>query len=80
MNLKPAWGAAALLGLCLAGCASDPERINSTNMSVSYQYEGDDLKVVTKKAGDYCAEKGGVATLRTVSESQGKSVAIFDCA
>lgn len=71
---------AALMGLALTACGSNPEKVNSTSLSVSYEFDGDQLKDVTKKASDYCAEKGGVATLRSVNESQGKSVAIFDCA
>lgn len=64
---------------CLAGCSSEPEQINPTPASVTYQYDGDDLKEVTTKATEYCSRVGRVAVLRSANKVEVHSVAIFDC-
>lgn len=63
----------------LTSCRSEPEQLNPTPNSVTYQYDGDDLKAATARAMQYCNSGGRSATLRNVSQTEGKNVAIFDC-
>jgi hypothetical protein len=72
-------GTVAALGL-LAGCGSSPQKLNPTPDGVSYSYDdGDDLPKVTNQAMAYCQSIGKTAKLQNVSQSDGKSIAIFDC-
>lgn len=72
-------GAALAAALSLGACSSSPEKVTPNPESVTYEYEGDELKDVTKKAQDHCGEYGKAAQVRSVTESDDKSVAIFDC-
>ena len=70
---------AAAFGL-LAACSSTPQKLNPTPDGVSYTYDdSDDLAKVTNQAMAYCQSIGKTAKLQNVSETDGKSIAIFDC-
>lgn len=72
-------GAALLAALMLGACSSSPEKVTPNPDSVTYEYEGDELEDVTKKAQGHCGEYGKSAQVRSVTESGDKNVAIFDC-
>ncbi|WP_028081845.1 hypothetical protein [Solimonas soli] len=70
---------AAALGL-LAACSSAPQKLNPTPEGISYSFDdGDDLPKVTNRAMAYCQSIGKTAKLQNVSQTDGKSIAIFDC-
>jgi len=72
--------------LILAACSSaQPERVDSSNPTVTYKYFGDtygsQFDEVSARAADYCNEQFGKAVrLKGVDESSGdENFAVFEC-
>lgn len=72
--------------LILAACSSaQPERVDSSNPTVTYKYFGDtygsQFDEVSSRAADYCNERFGKAVrLRSVDEGSGdENFAVFEC-
>jgi hypothetical protein len=70
--------------LVLAAC-SGPKPVSETSGSattggsVTYKYDGDQLKDASEKAATYCSKMGRQAQLRSTSRQSGENIAIFDC-
>jgi hypothetical protein len=73
------------VALALAACSGDPEPVSATSGSattggsVTYEYEGDQLKDATEKAAVHCSKFGKQARLRNTSRQSGENLATFDC-
>jgi outer membrane biogenesis lipoprotein LolB len=63
----------------LAACSSAPEKVNPNAESVTFSFDGNDLKEVTQTATQHCNQYTKAPKLRSVSEVDGKTVAIYDC-
>jgi len=68
----------------LAACGG-PQAVSETSGSattggsVTYKYDGDQIKEASDKAARYCSKMGRQAELRTTSQQAGNNLAIFDC-
>jgi hypothetical protein len=71
--------------LLLAACSGEPKSVNETSGSttttgsVTYKYEGDQVKDASEKAAQYCSKQGKQAELRNTSRQAGENLATFDC-
>lgn len=71
--------------LALAACGSEPKPVSETSGntsasgSVTYKYDGDQIKDASEKAAAYCSKSGRQAQLRTVNKQSGENLATFDC-
>jgi hypothetical protein len=75
----------AALTLSLAACSHEPRVVSETSGtattggSVTYKYEGDEIKEANSKAAAYCGKMGKQAQLRTTSRQDDDTLATFDC-
>jgi putative hemolysin len=71
--------------LVLAACHSEPKAVTetsgstTTSGSVTYKYEGDQIKDASAKAATYCSKMGRQAELRNTSRQGDDNLATFDC-
>ena len=76
---------AAALMLPLAACSHEPRVVSetsgtaTTSGSVTYKYEGDEIKEANQKAAAYCGRMGKQAQLRNTSRQDDDTLATFDC-
>jgi len=76
-------GLGLALAVALAACGSSssegPQRVGTTQPSVTYAYDGDKLDDATSKANDYCGKYSREAKLRELTDREGVHYATFDC-
>jgi hypothetical protein len=71
--------------LLLAACSGEPKSVTETSGSattggsVTYKYDGDQIKDASEKAAQYCSKQGKQAALRNTSRQAGDNLATFDC-
>ncbi len=65
--------------LLLAACGSSPEPFNSTPVSISYKYHGDQIVAASQKAAKHCSAQGKVARLSNIGRDSEANVATFVC-
>ena len=82
MRVLPVLSAVMLLAAC---SSPEPERVDSSNPTVTYKYFGDaygsQFDEVSARAADYCNEQFGKAVrLKNVDEGSGdEHFAVFEC-
>jgi putative hemolysin len=75
----------AALAIALAACSGEPKPVSetsgsaTTSGSVTYKYDGDQIKDASEKAAAYCSKQGRQAQLRNTSRQSGENIATFDC-
>lgn len=72
--------------LVLAACSSGPKPVSETSGSattagsITYKYEGDQLKEASEKAAAYCGKMSKQAVLRSTARQHGDDyIATYDC-
>jgi hypothetical protein len=71
--------------LIIAACSSsDPERVDSTNPTITYKYFGEtygsQFDEISGRAASYCNEQfGRAARLKNVDPGNDENFAVFEC-
>lgn len=81
MNRRIAMLVILSAGLLAACETSGPDRVEATNPTVRYEFDGDEeLQTATERADDYCDSFGMDAQLQDIDENDdGDDVAVFGC-
>jgi len=70
----------AAAALLLTACAEGPTRVEATNPTVTYRFNGDnELKEASGKAEQFCQGYSKSARLLHVTQRAGEEHAVFEC-
>jgi len=63
----------------LAGCSHEPQLVNPAPPGISYRVNGSDLADTNERAAQYCGQYGKHAELKSIDQSGGAKIAVYDC-